>query len=160
MTTLMIREFQPGDAPVLWAIFHAAVHGLCAPDYSEAQRLAWAPPVPESADAEAWSTRVARNRPYVAEIAGIGPVGYADLQASGEIDHFFVHPAHARHGVGQALMCHIVNAARQRGIDALFASVSLTAEPFFFASGFKLVQRQEVVVRGVAMPNARMARQV
>jgi putative acetyltransferase len=85
-------------------------------------------------------------------------VGYADLQPNGYIDHFFVAGNHARQGVGQRLMNHLIEQAAVRDISRLEVQASRTAEPFFIRNGFTVVARQQVTVRGVSMPNALMIR--
>lgn len=90
-----IRNFRAGDEAALRAVFYASVHGLAGRDYSPEQPGAWAPP---DYDAAPWGERMRANQPFVAEIAG-EVAGYADLQASGLIDHFFVAAAHAGRGV-------------------------------------------------------------
>ncbi|MHA6847520.1 GNAT family N-acetyltransferase [Ralstonia syzygii] len=86
------------------------------------------------------------------------PVGYADLQPSGYIDQFFVCGAHARQGVGQALMHHLFGQAEARDIRALSVLVSRNVEPFFLRNGFTVAARQQVAVHGVILPNAWMTR--
>ena len=96
---------------------------------------------------------------FVAQARDGGAVaGFADLQASGYIDMFFVAPAFARQGVARALMAHLHAQAAQRGIARLWAHVSLAAEPFFAAQGFVVQERQEVERAGVVLRNARMAK--
>jgi putative acetyltransferase len=156
--TPVIRNFRPGDAPALRALFHAAVHGLTGAQYNLAQRDAWAP---LAHDAALWSARLEANQPFVAEVpAGtvVHIAGFSDLQASGYIDHFFVAPAHAGQGVARALMAHIHAQAALRGTARLWADVSLTAEPFFAKSGFVVEARQQVERHGVVLANARMAK--
>ncbi|SFC60512.1 Acetyltransferase, GNAT family [Polaromonas sp. OV174] len=149
---LRIRNFRAGDEAALRAVFHASIHGLAGRDYSPEQLNAWAP---LDYDAAPWGERMRANQPFVAEIDG-EVVGYADLQASGYIDHFFVAATHAGRGVGAALMAHIHQAAARGGITRLFADVSLRAEPFFSRHGFVLEARQQVERRGVVLRNARM----
>jgi putative acetyltransferase len=149
-----IRPFRPGDAPALHAIFYSAVHQLAKGHYTAAQLDAWAP---ADYDARQWAERITRNRPFVAEINGV-PVGYADLQPNGYIDHFFVAGNHARQGVGQRLMNHLIEQAAVRDISRLEVQASRTAEPFFIRNGFTVVARQQVTVRGVSMPNALLIR--
>ncbi len=149
-----IRSFHPGDEPALHAIFYSAVHQLAATHYTAAQLAAWAP---ADHDAGQWAERIRRIQPFVAEIGG-SPVGYADLQPSGYIDHFFVSGDHARQGVGQALIHHLLGQAEARGIRALSVLVSRNAEPFFLRNGFTVAARQQVAVRGVILPNALMMR--
>lgn len=161
MPLLSIRGFQPGDAPALRALFHAAVHERAAVDYTQAQRDAWAP---ASHDVQAWSARLQANCPFIAQMrtndGAVHAAGFSDLQATGYIDHFFVAPAFAGQGVARALMDHIHAQAAQRGIPRLWADVSLTAEPFFARNGFVVEARQQVERAGVVLSNARMAKRL
>lgn len=156
MSTIHIRNFRHGDEAALRALFHASVHGLASPHYSPAQLAAWAPLQHDTAQ---WAQRLQANQPFVAQAVDGGALaGFADLQATGYIDHFFVAPAFARQGVARLLMSHIHAQAAARGITQLHADVSLTAEPFFAATGFVVHQRQEVVRAGAVLRNARMAK--
>jgi len=152
----VLREFRPGDEAALAAVLGSAVHDLAKADYTPEQLAAWAPMVFDEAR---WGERIRTLRPFVAEIEG-APVGYADLQASGYIDHFFVTGAYARRGIGSALMARIVREARERGIAEFFSNVRLTAERFFARHGFVVETRQVVVSRGVELANARMRRRL
>lgn len=151
---VVIRPFRPGDEPLLHAVFHSAVHGIAARRYTPEQCEAWAP---TDYDMAQWNDRIRRIQPFVAELGG-QPVAYADLQANGYIDHFFVSAAHARRGIGQQLMHHILELAAQREVSRMQAHVSLSAEPFFASNGFHVVVRQTVTVRGVPLDNALMER--
>jgi putative acetyltransferase len=147
-----IRSFREGDAPVLRAVFYSSVHKLARKHYNREQRQAWAP---DTYDAAQWSERLRGNQPLVAEMDGC-VAGFADVQPSGYIDHFFVASAFAGRGVARALMARIHEDAVRRGITHLFADVSLTAEPFFAKHGFIVEGRQRVEMRGVVLANARM----
>ena len=83
-------------------------------------------------------------------------MGFADLQADGYIDQFFVSGFLGRQGIGRKLMEHIEAEARLRGIESLYSHVSLTAEPFFASRGFFVEERRQPVLRGVAFNNALM----
>ncbi len=157
MPTFFIRSFRPGDAPALRSVFHAAVHCLACGHYSAEQLAAWAP---AEYDASQWASRMQAIQPFVAVADGGAIAGYADLQPSpsGYIDMFFVAPAYARQGVGQALMAHIHAQAAQQGLVRLWADVSLAAEPFFAAQGFAVEERQAVERAGVVLRNARMGK--
>lgn len=152
MADLLIRAFQPGDAPALWAVFFESVRQVAARDYSPEQVAAWAPEQPDLAQ---WTQRLQRLAPFVAERAA-ALVGYADVQADGYIDHFYVAASAGRQGVGSALMQQIHDTAAQRQTPLLYAQVSLTARPFFEKWGFVVLTRQTVWARGVAMDNLRM----
>ncbi|EPX99249.1 acyltransferase [Ralstonia sp. NT80] len=151
---MLIRPFRLGDEPALHAVFHSAVHEIAAGRYSPVQLEAWAP---TDYDTVQWAERIRRIEPFVAEIDGQS-VGYADLQVNGYIDHFFVAAAHARQGVGQRLMNHILSLAAQRRLPRVQAQVSLCAEAFFARNGFAVMARQTVMVCGVPLDNALMVR--
>jgi putative acetyltransferase len=106
-------------------------------------------------DAEAWGEKIRSLHPFVAELDG-DIAGYADLQPSGYIDHFFVSGENPRRGVGNALMAKLHESAQRQGIPVLTADVSLTAEPFFARHGFVVVERNLPIRRGVVLQNALM----
>lgn len=151
-----LRPFHPGDEPALRAVFHSSVHALACRDYSAEQLAAWAP---HQYDAALWGERLRGNQPFIVELDG-AIAGYADLQADGCIDQFFVAGAYAGRGVARALMAHIHQQAAHQGIPELRADVSLTAEPFFSQSGFVVEARQQVTVCGVVLANAQMCKQL
>lgn len=148
-----VRSYRPGDEIALWQVFHDAVHQLAANHYSQEQLHAWAPQRP---DWTQWRQRIQALQPFVAVCDNDQAMAYADLQANGYIDHFFVAPQHARHGVGRRLLAHIEQTARQNGLHELSADVSLNAQAFFAHFGFELQRRQTPVIRGIALRNARM----
>ena len=153
---MRIRDFRIGDEPVLAAVMFSSVRELAQKDYSPAQLEAWAP---EQYDKDQWAARIRAIRPFVAELDG-RVVGYADLQPTGYIDHFFVAGTCSRRGVGTALMRHLHLTARERNIAELWADVSLTAESFFARHGFLVEARQSVSLRGVTMSNSRMRKKL
>ncbi|MDR3671982.1 MAG: GNAT family N-acetyltransferase [Holophaga sp.] len=151
---MVIRPFRQGDEGALRQVFFSAVHEIASKDYTVEQIAAWAP-APRQADEAPWAERMGRIRPFVAERDG-SILGYADVQANGYIDHFFVAGSAARTGVGSALMARIHEAASAQGTASLFAEVSITARPFFEKWGFAVEARQTVTLRGVPLTNFRM----
>jgi putative acetyltransferase len=149
---ILIRDFSPGEEAALRELFHDSVHTLAASHYTQAQRDAWAPP---EHDAAAWAARLQHNQPFVAEVNG-QRAGFADVQPTGYIDHFFVSPLFPRQGVGTALMRRIHEAAAAQRFPRLYSDVSLSAQPLFLRHGFVVVQRQQVQRLGVTLENARM----
>jgi putative acetyltransferase len=149
---MYIRRFQPGEELALFEIYYSAIHLVARNDYSEEQLNAWAP---LDLDRELWVNRVRSINPFVAEIDG-SPVGYADVQGNGYIDHFFVSGNHPGQGVGKALMQAIHSEAKRLNITELTSDVSQTAQPFFERFGFVIVERKTVLIRGVELQNARM----
>jgi putative acetyltransferase len=149
---LTLREYRPQDAEQLRGVFHAAVRAIGPEDYSAAQLAAWAP---ELWLRHEWQERMDLRSPFVLEEAG-AIVGYADLQPSGYVDHFFVHPGWQRRGGGALLMQAIHRKAAALWLARLFADVSLTARPFFETWGFSVIREQVVGVRGAELKNFRM----
>ncbi len=149
---MKIRRFQPGEELELFKVFHSAIHLIAKNDYSEEQLNAWAP---SDLDRELWVNRINGINPFVAEIDG-KPVGYADIQPNGYIDHFFVSGHHSRQGVGKALMQVIHSEAKRLSITELTSNVSQTAQPFFERFGFVVVEQRKSVIRGVELRNALM----
>lgn len=149
---MQIRPYRTGEEAELRQLFHAAVHETASRHYSPQQCAAWAP---DSYDIAAWVERIQSVNPFVV-VVGDQLAGFADLQESGYIDLFFVHPRWTGKGVGRSLMQHLMSEAAHRGIIELTADVSLAAEKFFASNGFAVVDRQVVELRGQLLPNARM----
>jgi putative acetyltransferase len=147
-----IRRFQPGEELALFEVYYSAIHLIASHDYSAEQVNAWAP---LNLDRELWVNRIRGIDSFVAEIDG-QPVGYADVQQNGYIDHFFVSGHHPRQGVGKALMEAIHNEAQCLSLKELTSDVSLTAQPFFERFGFVIVEQRKPVVRGIELSNALM----
>ena len=144
-----IRNYKASDDKALWEIFFYTVRNVNVRDYSQQQVEAWAP---SSFDFALWQKRMNVLQPFVAELDGC-VVGYTDLQPNGLIDHFFCHHEYQGKGVGKALMEHVFTVGRVRGVSRYFSEVSITARPFYEHLGFKVVNEQEVEMRGVKLTN-------
>ncbi|MCG9695308.1 GNAT family N-acetyltransferase [Vibrio sp. Isolate22] len=144
-----IRNYQESDAKALWEIFFYTVRNVNIRDYSQEQVEAWAP---SGFDFALWQKRIDGLKPFVAELDG-HIVGYTDLQPSGLVDHFFCHHEYQGRGVGRALMEHVFTIGQIRGVSRYFSEVSITARPFYERMGFKVVNDQQVDMRGVTLTN-------
>jgi putative acetyltransferase len=147
-----IRRFNAGEEPLLFEVYYSAIHLVAARDYTEEQVDAWAP---SDLDPALWVKRIRGINPFVAEIGGT-PVGYADVQENGYIDHFFVSGLYPRQGIGRRLMTVLESEARRMQVAAMTSDVSRTAQPFFQSFGFAVVEQRSPVIRGVKVPNAFM----
>lgn len=153
---MLIRPYIAGEEEELRRIFLSSVHQLACSHYTADQLHAWAP---DNYELEDWCNRISMLKPFVAIIDG-QIVGYADVQSSGYIDHFFVAGPYSGKGVGSALMHRIHESATSQAISSLFADVSLSAQAFFESNGFTIENRKTVVVRGVELQNARMSKKL
>ncbi|WP_072054547.1 GNAT family N-acetyltransferase [Aliivibrio fischeri] len=153
---IVIKTYQEENASALWDLFFNTVRKVNRKDYSNEQVTAWAP---ESFDTDVWKSKMQSLNPFIAEIDD-EVVGYSDLQDDGLIDHFFCHYQHQGKGVGNALMTHILELAKERKLPRVYSHVSITAKPFYERFGFTVVKPQRIDVRGEQLINYVMERQI
>ena len=139
-----IRNYQEEDAEETWLLFYNTTHTINIRDYTSDQVSAWAPDNP---DMSVWKSKMSSINPFVAEMNDV-IVGYSNLQSSGLIDHFFCHHNYKSLGIGKALMSHIFEQGKDRGIHRFCSEVSITAKPFYEHFGFLVVKEQIFEVRG------------
>jgi putative acetyltransferase len=149
---IVVRPYRHGDAPALCRLFHASVHAATAPHYSEAERSAWAPIVP---DADLWARRMAAHHTIVAERDGEA-LGFVELADDGHLAMLYVHPSFVGQGLGGRLYDVAEAEARRLGLKHLFTEASHLARPVFAARGFRLVRENRVDRRGVLLTNFSM----
>lgn len=149
-----LRRFEPLDGPRCLRLFRETVHRVNQRDYSPEQLAAW---VPDDLDAAAWTARFYGK---VAYLAWQGEVlcGFADMSIDGYLDRLFVSADHQRHGIAKRLLQKLTDDAKELNCDRITTDASITAKPFFLASGFRVVRQQEVICRGVELTNFRMER--
>ena len=137
-------------------LFKASVHQIASKDYTAEQCNAWAP---EIIDLQEWHKSRAAQPTYVA-IQENKPVGFTDLNASGYIHMFYVHPDYTRQGVASKLYRHILNIARTKNIPTLSANISITAMPVFKKWGFEIAREQTVMRNGQSFTNYHMTQDI
>jgi putative acetyltransferase len=147
-----LRPFLGEDAPVLAAIFAAAIEELTSEDYSQAQQQAWAS---VADDEEQFGKRLAGELTLVATLQN-SPVGFASLKGADHIDMLYVHPAAAGQGVGAMLCEALERLAGGRGAKSLTVDASDNAEGFFAKRGYVAKQRNTVTVNGEWLANTTM----
>ena len=151
-----IRAYDPRDAADLADVFFRSVRQVALSDYTAAQVTAWAPE-PRTAE---WAHGEASDGRLVLVAANEDdrPVAYIDLEPNGHIDRVFCAPEAAGQGIASRLYDAVEAAAREQGIRSLFTEASELARRLFERKGFAVVERQDLVVRGVAIHNYRMAK--
>jgi len=151
-----IRAYDPRDAADLADVFFRSVRQVALFDYTATQVRAWAPEprTAEWAHGEASDGRLV----LVAANADDRPVAYIDLEPDGHIDRVFCAPEAAGQGIASRLYDAVEAAAREQGITNLFTEASELARRLFERKGFAVVERQDLVIRGVAIHNYRMAK--
>ena len=85
-------------------------------------------------------------------------MAFVDLEPDGHIDRLFCAPEAVGLGIASRLYEAVEAAARERGIRRLFTEASELARRFFEQKCFIVVERQDMVLRGVPIHNYRMAK--
>ena len=149
---MRVRDYAGSDAPAISRLFFETVRGVNLGDYSLEQVQAWAPAPP---DPGAWHVRMSGRHTLVAERGG-EVVGFAELEEEGHLDMFYCRKDAVRRGVGSRLYGAVEERAGGIGLARIFTEASITARPFFERQGFRVVQQNDLVVRGVGMTNFSM----
>jgi len=138
-----VRPARPEDESAVDTLHEAAVRELGADAYDERQVEAWIYSPDDDADDPPPTADPAR-RYVVAERDG-RVVGFGDLRYDeAEVYGCYVHPDHARTGVGTALLRDLEAAARERDLDELTLHASLNAVAFYERQGYDRVDETTV----------------
>ena len=151
-----IRPYESHDAAGVADVFYRSVREVALSDYTADQVKAW---VPERWDAEQEHRRSGDGRLVLVAADGSGQVvAFIDLEPDGHIDRLFCAPEAAGRGIASQLYDRIETAAREQGLTRLFTEASELARRFFERKGFLVVERQDMILRGVPIHNYRMAK--
>lgn len=156
LPTVTLRPYLPEDAPVLAALYQAAIMVLTEEDYSHDQREAWAA---VADDVEAFGESLTKHLTLIAAIDG-DPAGFATLKDNREVEMLYVHPDCAGMGVGASLLDALEKLAGARGVDALSVDASETALLFFEKHGYEPQKRNTVIRNGEWLSNTTMTKRL
>ena len=106
-------------------------------------------------DFQAWDESFRTHRTIVATENG-AIVGFGDMDESGYLDRLYVHKDYQGQGVASAICDELERFAAGKTIAT---HASITAKPFFQHRGYRVVRKQEVIRRGVALTNLVMEKQ-
>jgi putative acetyltransferase len=151
-----IRTYERRDAAGVADVFYRSVREVAPSDYTAEQVQAW---VPGRWDDEQEHRRSGDGRlVLVAVDEADHVVAFIDLEADGHIDRLYAAPEAAGRGVASRLYDKTEAAARVQGIGRLFTEASELARRFFERKGFTVLERQDMILRGVPIHNYRMAK--
>lgn len=153
---MVVRDYTADDAGPICRLFFETVRAVNLGDCSPEQVRAWAPEPP---DPSAWHERMSGRHTLVAEERG-EIVGFAELEGDGHLDMLYVGRDTIGRGVGTRLYLATEERALGLGICAIFTEASITALPFFEKRGFRVIQQNDLVVRGVGMTNYAMEKRL
>lgn len=149
---MQIRHYQEADAREITTLFHDSVHAIDRRLYTDQALEAWSPTPP---DYEHWRARLTLKKPFVADING-QIVGFIELDPDGHIDCLYVHKDYQRQGIGQSLLKHLCDIAKQRRYERLYVEASKAAKPLFDALGFETLSVNQIERRGSVLTNFSM----
>jgi len=150
VSDLVIRDYRDGDAPILSDLYRRSVEGLGARAYSPKQIAVWARLAPSAERLTDLMSDGRRRR--VAELDG-ETAGFADIEADGHIHFLYAAPQASGRGVGSALLRDAEAIGRTTGATRLYAEASEVARPAFEKAGYRVVERRDFEVEGVAIHN-------
>lgn len=155
-TAYPLRPFLAADTMALRDLYAQSIEELCAEDYDEDQRLAWAA---MAADAEAFAEKLGSMVTLVVQVDG-EYAGFASLKDNTVFEMLYVHPYFAGQGIGAALADAIERLAQSRGAKEITVEASDTAEPFFEGRGYEATRRNMVPRDDLWLPNTTMKKRL
>lgn len=149
---MLLRLFRPDDLIEILQLFRDTVHQVCAHDYNEAQRNAWAP---EKLDEKRWLETLSSNYTVVTEQDGL-ITGFGDMEPSGYFNRLFVHKDYQGCGIAGLIAAALEQYVADKQIGFITVDASITAKPFFEKRGYKVIKEQQVERNGQIFTNFRM----
>lgn len=153
---VQIRRARRYECEALSRITYHAVHEG-APLYTPAQRLAWRP---ERETTTRWSERLETQAVWVADAAGIGPVGLITLRPDGYVDYAYILPDWQGRGLFSRLYAALEAHALAQGLSRLWVHASLHAAPAFARHGYQTVRDDPVERNGQVLMRHEMEKQL
>lgn len=145
--TVTVREMCREDGRSFIEVRNAAVRGIAVKDYPREVIENWAGPPVTEAMLERFFVNPGKEIRLVAEIDGVIVGMGALVIATNELRACYVSPSATRRGVGSAIIHEIERIAEENGLTFLQMDSSLTAEPFYKALGYEVLEYGEHVLR-------------
>lgn len=137
----LVRPATSTDTPAMRALHTAAVRELGRMAYDPDQVEAWAAP---DADRDGFPFDDPDHYLVVAirngDVVGFGQLHLPECKVFAD----YVHPDHARQGVGSTLLTHLEGYARGRGLARLELTASMNAVGFYERHGYEVVEETEL----------------
>ncbi|MBE9193680.1 GNAT family N-acetyltransferase [Gloeocapsopsis crepidinum LEGE 06123] len=146
---ITVRKAKLEDAEAICNVHRVSVRTLCTKDYTPKQIEAW---VGKSEPDNFRKALVERGETiFVAEIEEL-IAGFSSLFKD-EIYAVYVHPEYTRRGVGTRLLNAVEKEAIFQPIKKLKLVSSTTAQPFYQANGYQVVEHSfHTLPSGIQIP--------
>lgn len=157
MSTITVAPLLKNEALAAAELFFETVHRSNGGDYSPEQLDAWAPP--GRSHQRVIADKLTAQYTLAAK-ASDALVGFASLADPDYLDMLFVHPVWQRHGIARQLVARLELHAQHCGAAIIRTHASLTARPFFEASGYRFVSENTVMRNGIELKNLLMEKEL
>jgi putative acetyltransferase len=156
MNTLNInlRQSKLEDMIEMQRLFVDSISVVCKNDYSPKEIEAWASSIENK---ERWTKKIMTQHVLIAELSN-KIVGFISLENDDYLDLLYIHKDYQRQGIADRLYSSIELEAKKRGTKMLKSNVSKTAISFFERKGFKTIDTNCNIIRGVEIINYRMSK--
>ncbi|ATN06331.1 GNAT family N-acetyltransferase [Chryseobacterium indologenes] len=149
---MIIRKGNENDLAEMKQLFAETITSICKDDYPEEQLEAWRSGAENN---ERW-LKVIHEQFVLVAISEHTIVGFATLDQENYLDLFFVHKNYQHQGIASQLYEQIENAARKQTERYIRSDVSKTAKSFFEKLGFYVLKEQIAPIKGIALTNFKM----
>ncbi|WP_185225756.1 GNAT family N-acetyltransferase [Chryseobacterium indologenes] len=149
---MIIRRGNENDLAEMKQLFAETITSICKDDYTEEQLEAWRSGAENN---ERW-LKVIHEQFVLVAISEHTIVGFATLDQGNYLDLFFVHKNYQHQGIASQLYEQIENAARKQTERYIRSDVSKTAKSFFEKLGFYVLKEQIAPIKGIALTNFKM----
>ncbi len=146
-----IRLATSGDLSEIIKLFESTVRTVNAKDYTPEQIEVWA----SAKNEKIWRKKVETQHFYIAEINKT-LVGFSSIDNKGYLDFMYVRKDHQGKGVAKGLLEAVESKAGDLGIQCVFSSMSITAQPFFLTRGYEETSKETKELDGVVFINCIM----
>jgi len=137
-------------------MFVDTISTICKDDYSPDQIKVWTSSIENT---QRWTDKLSSQYFLIADLDN-KIVGYASLENNDYLDFLYVHKDYQRQGIADRLYCEIEKEVIKKGATVLHSDVSKTARPFFEKKGFKTIDTQTNLMKGIKIINYKMTKTI
>lgn len=149
---MRLRIAQSSDLNEMQQLYVDTIRSVCNKDYNAEQIAVW---TATAENTQRWNNVLHNQLVLIAE-KNNKMVGYGTLDNGNYIDFFYIHKDFQGQGIANNILSQIETQARKAGHAVLTSDVSITARPFFEKKGFKVLQEQKNIRKGIELINFKM----
>ena len=149
---IYIRRYRSADCEQILKLFFETIHSVNLKDYNKKQIQVWAS---GEEDPILWNNSLSEHFTIIAADKDRKDIitGFGDIDKTGYLDRLYVHKDYQNQGIA-TMICDQLEKAVNTASITTFASI--TAVPFFQSRGYRIIQKQEVIRKGISLTNFRM----